>query len=98
MNTTQMIIDAAMQHRITTDEADRALDIAMRVEKLITCAVTGKVMDSRKALGIFDADDANRCLAVMHEDAISEPIVQNLLTNNDNYFTQDASDVFDKIK
>ena len=98
MNTTQMIIDAAMQRRISTDEADRALDIAMRVEKLITCSVTGKVMDSRTALGIFDSDDADRCLGVMHEDAIDEPVVQTLLTNNANYFTSDAADVFAKIK
>ena len=96
-STSQTIINAAMQHKITTDDADRALDIAMRVEKQITCPVTGKVMDSRTALGIFDEDDADRCLGVIHPDARSHENVVGLLNDKPQLVLRDAVDIWMRL-
>lgn len=53
--TSDKIIEAQLMGRIGVNDGDRALDIALFVERHITCGVTGQVMDSRTALGLFNA-------------------------------------------
>lgn len=54
MFTSERITRAAMAHQIELDAADRALDIALAVERQITCPQSGRVLDSRTAVGIWE--------------------------------------------
>lgn len=52
-STSEQIIGARVMGDITEEEFDRASDIALTVERQITCDVTGVVLDSRTAYGIY---------------------------------------------
>ncbi|NIN67775.1 MAG: hypothetical protein GTO63_24330 [Anaerolineae bacterium] len=56
MSTTETLTRAAMMKKLTMEEFDLATDISMRVETLVTCPITGHVLDTRTAVLLTVAD------------------------------------------
>lgn len=50
MSITQQAIRARMAHRIDDEQADLIIDTDLLVTAQITCPVTGRVLDTRKAV------------------------------------------------
>lgn len=82
-----------MSRRIDSNDADRALDIATRVERQITCHVTGEVLDSRTAFGLFDTDSGS-CVGVVSPAGCTHDNVVGLLESKPNLTLSDAADVW----
>jgi len=93
MFSSEQIIKAAMTRRIDSIDADRALDIATRVERQITCHVTGEVLDSRTAFGLFDTDSGS-CVGVVSPAGCSPERVVGLLADQPQLTLSDAADVW----
>ena len=94
MFSSETIINAAMSRRIDSNDAYyRALDIAARVERQITCHVTGEVLDSRTAFGLFDTDSGN-CVGVVSPAGCTHDNVVGLLESKPNLTLSDAADVW----
>ena len=93
MFSSETIIKAAMARRISSDDADRALDIATRVERQITCHVTGEVLDSRTAFGLFDTD-SDTCVGVVSPAGRDHDNVVGLLAAKPQLSLRDAADVW----
>jgi hypothetical protein len=96
MFSSETIIKAAMSRRIDSIDADRALDIATRVERQITCHVTGEVLDSRTAFGLFDTDSGS-CVGVVSPAGCTHDNVVGLLESKPNLTLSDAADVWAAI-
>lgn len=96
MFTSEQIIKATMIGRISSDDADRALDIATRVERQITCHVTGEVLDSRTAFGLFDTN-SDTCVGVVSPAGRSHEKVVGLLADMPQLAMRDAADVWQAI-
>ena len=93
ITSSEQIISAAMTHTIDTEDASRALEMAMRVEREITCPVTGVVMDSRTAFGIFDSGSGD-CMGVISPEACGHDNVERLLSERESLFLSNAADVW----
>ena len=95
MFTSEILVNAAMTGKITHAEAEEALDIATRVEREITCVVTGAVLDSRTAFGIF-ADDGT-CFGVVSPGAVDHENVVKLLADRPQLSLRDSAGVWAKL-
>ena len=93
MFTSQKIIESRMAGVIDDEECDVALDIAMRVEKQITCVLSGKVMDSRTAKALYLGP---QCAAVLHPDAAENQVVVDLMAE-EGLTMKDAVATWEKI-
>jgi hypothetical protein len=91
--TSEIIINAAMTGRIDHIDAERAMDIATRVERQITCHVTGEVLDSRTAFGIFNTDTGD-CVGVVSPTGCEAEVVGQLLEDRPNLILSNAADVW----
>lgn len=77
---TEKAIEAVMAGRIDEEDFDLIADIDLRVQRQITCPVSGKVLDSRTAVLVeagsqkvaIHADAADEAVRLLHEAGIEE--------------------------
>ena len=93
MFTSETLIRERMIRNISDEECERALDIALRVEKQITCHLNGKVLDSRTAKALYHGA---QCVAVLHPDETDNQVVVDLISEKGLHMV-DATDVWEKI-
>ena len=102
--TSSQLVRAAMTGRITAEELDLGLDVALRVERNIQCPISGFLLDSRTAVVVqVQADDGTwRTEAIAHPSVVEGPqwpsIAERLDAAGLTWRTATATDIFAKMK
>ena len=95
MFSSQRIVRATMAHQIEPEAADRALDIALAVERSITCPKSGRVLDSRTAVGVWHADKFVAAIDPTAAEELQQTIPKDLVGA---YVFDTAADVWEIIQ